>query len=201
MATEFKHSIQTDFLNKAVDASVLTVEIERSSITPRLNGITINGDVVAIEFDTDLSDDEVKTLGLIVAAHQGIPFNDGPQRVNVVAVQDNATTSYVVAATLKADPISTLNYSLSFYCELRTLTGVTDASSQFSLLLDGSEVASGGVESFEFFDARSGALVISATTRGVSPVVELQFRRNGPVDTAQIRRIRLALVPLVEEDT
>jgi len=198
MATEFTYSIQNDFPNQAVDASVLTVEVENATIAPTLDGININGDAVALEFDADLSAPEVTTLDGVVAAHQGVPFNEGPQRVNVIAAQDNATTTYAEAARLDADPVATDKYQLLFYCELRVQNGNNNARAQFQLTVDGSEVASGGIEKLGFFDARSGNLVIS-TNRGLSPSIVMNFRQNGNSDTAQIRRVRLALIPLLEE--
>jgi len=195
MATEFHYSIQNDFPNQAVDLSVLTVEIEGSAIAPGLDGITVNGDDVEIVFDADLSAGEVTILDGLVAAHQGIPFNDGPQRVNVIAAQDESAGTWTEAARLDAEPIATDKYSLTFYCELRQQGGNNNSRSQFQLLLDGAEVASGGIEKIEFFDARSGSLVIS-TNRGASPSIVMEFRQAGPAATAQIRRVRLALVPL-----
>lgn len=199
MATEFHYSILNDFPNQVVDAAVLTVEILNSSIAPALDGITINVDDVRIDFTTDLSVGEVTTLDGLVAAHQGIPFNEATQRVNVIAAQDNATTNWQQAAQLTAEPISGTKYQLQFYCELRTLNGVNNSRSHFQVLLDGADVASGGVRGVGFFDARSGSLVVN-TTRGTSPVVTMEFRRQGASDTAQIRRVRLALIPLLEEE-
>jgi len=199
MATEFTYSIQNDFPNQAVDASVLTIEVEDAAIAPALDGININGDDVTLEFDADLSAPEVTTLDGVIAIHTGVGFNDSPQRINVIAAQDNATNVWTDAAQLTADPVGMAQYTLSFYCELRTSGGNNTSQSQFQVLIDGSEVASGGTRGVEFFDARSGNLVIS-TNRGASPVITLQHRQNGAAATAQVRRCRLALIPLLSED-
>ena len=198
MATTFHYSIQNDFPNQAVDLSVLTVEIEESTITATLNGINVNGDDCEIVFATDLSGPEVTTLNQIVATHTGLPFNNGAQRVNAIAAQDNSTNTWQSAAILNADPVGGEEYTLSFYCELRVTGGNNSSQAQFQVLLDGSDVASGGVEAITFFDCRSGSLVIN-TSRGSSPVIDLQFRQNqGAATTAQVRRVRLAIVPVGE---
>jgi hypothetical protein len=200
MATEFTYSIQNDFPNQAVDASVLTVEVGDAAIVPALDGININGDDVTLEFDADLSAPEVTTLDGVIAVHAGVPFNDNAQRINVIAAQDNTTTLWEEAARLDADPVGAEQYALSFYCELRKQGGNNNSRSQFRLLVDGSEVAAGGIEKLEFFDARSGNLVIS-TNRGSSPSIVMEFQRAGATAaTAQIRRVRLALIPLLSED-
>jgi hypothetical protein len=198
MATEFHYSIQNDFPNQAVDPTVLTVEIESSTIVPALDGININGDDCEIVFASDLSAPEVTTLDQIVATHTGIPFNNGPQRVNAIAAQDNATTNWVPAVVLNADPIDAVQYTLSFYLELRCTGGNNNSQAQYQVLLDGSDVASGGVEGVTFFDSRSGNLVVS-TSRGSSPDVSIEFRQNaGASTTAQVRRVRLAIIPVLE---
>jgi hypothetical protein len=195
----YSYSLQNDFPNQAVDLTVLTVEIENSSIAAVLAGINLIGDTVEIFFDVALSPTDEATLDGIVANHQGIPFNNGPQRVNVIAAQDNATNVPQTAATLAADPIGTEQYQLAFYCELRVQNNTNNGQARFEILVDGQEVASGGVEGVGFFDARSGALVIN-TSRGASPLVELRFFRAGQNDTAQVRRIRLSLVPLFGDE-
>jgi hypothetical protein len=199
MATEFHYSIQNDFPNQAVAASVLSVEIEDSTIVPTLDGININGDDCEIVFDSDLSPTEVTTLDTIVANHQGIPFNNGTQRVNAITAQDNATTTWATAATLNAEPIGLDQYILTFYCEFRVTGGNNNSQAQYQLLLDGSDVAQGGTEGVTIFDSRSGSLLIS-TTRGSAPVLEMQWRQNqGAATTAQIRRVRIAITPVSEE--
>jgi hypothetical protein len=198
MATEFNYSIQNDFPNQAVDPTVLTVEIESSTIVPALDGININGDNCEIVFVSDLSAPEVVILNQIVATHTGIPFNNSAQRVNAIAAQDNTTNTWQSAAILNADPIDAVQYTLSFYVEMRVTGGNNSSQAQYQILLDGSDVASGGVEAITFFDSRSGSLVVS-TSRGSSPVVDLQFRQNqGASTTAQVRRVRLAVIPLLE---
>lgn len=198
MATSFPYSITNDFPNQAVDASVLTVEVGNSSIVPVLDGINIDGDDVTLDFDADLSGPEVTTLDGLIAAHQGIPFNEGPQRVNQIAAQDDTTGTWQDAATLNAEPIGTDKYQLSFHCELRVTGGNNASQSRFQVLLDGSDVAEGGTRGLDFFDSRSGIFVIS-TTRGTSPVIKMQHRLNG-TGTAQIKRIRLAILPLLDEE-
>lgn len=200
MATTYTYDILTDFPNQAVDAGVLSVEIEESSITTTLDGITVQGDNCDIIFVSDLSAGEKTTLDTIVANHQGVPFNNGAQRINSIAAQDNSTNTWQTAATLAAEPVGQEQYTLSFYCELRVTGGNNNSQAQFQVLIDGSDVASGGVEGVTFFDARSGSLLIS-TDRGTAPVIELQWRQNaGSATTAQVRRVRLAIVPFLGEE-
>ena len=200
LATEFNYSIQNDFPNQAVAPSVLSVEITDSTIVPTLDGINVNGDDVEIVFDSDLSAPEVTTLDTIVSNHQGVPFNNGPQRVNSIAVQDNATTTFETAATLNMEPVGVESYVLSFYCEVRVTDGNNNSQVRFQVLLDGSDIAEGGTEGKTFFDARSGSFLIS-TNRGAAPVIEMQWRQAaGTATTAQIRRIRLSAVPFLGDE-
>lgn len=73
MTTTYTYDIE-DFLNDEVNSNKLTVEIEDSSITKTLEGITTSGDDVYIDFDSALTTGEETTLEGIVAIHDGQPL-------------------------------------------------------------------------------------------------------------------------------
>lgn len=68
----------TAFPNDAVNLDKLEYEIEESSITPPLSGITSHDDTVKVGFDSSLSGGEQTTLNGIVAAHDGQPLPPTP---------------------------------------------------------------------------------------------------------------------------
>jgi len=72
--TSYTYSIQFDFPNHKVDSSRLWQEIQDSSITVALDGISTSGDNCAITFKAELPPDEKTVLDGLVTAHSGEPL-------------------------------------------------------------------------------------------------------------------------------
>jgi len=193
----YHFSIQDDFPNQKVDPSVLTAEIEGSTITATLTGITISEDDVAIDFDTELTGDEQTTLATIVGNHTGEPFHEGPQRVNVIAEQTNTTTTWENAAVLDSEPVPAGDYIIAFYYELKIQDTSDTSACQVAVTFNGSEVST-GISGVTQWDSRSGSAIV-ALTAGDGPTLAVQWHRIGTANTAVIRRIRMSLTPLHEE--
>lgn len=91
MATTFTFSVTSDTLNGVASAASLDAEIRADASVPiELVGVSISGDVISTEFQTDLDAGQVTALGAIVGAHTGVvrtyqPFfarrSDGSLRV------------------------------------------------------------------------------------------------------------------------
>ena len=123
MASSFQFSIENDFPNQAVDASVLTAEINAAAGGAAVvEGITIEGDTVTIEFDSDLSSGAEAALNAVIAAHQGTGFVEGVQRVFVEAEQTEPGTTYVTAGQLDSGILAAGDYLIGWYCEFSVLT-------------------------------------------------------------------------------
>jgi hypothetical protein len=75
MSTEYKYEF-SDFLNDTCDAQKLQLQIQGSSITTTVEGVTVKYTVeeTCIDFVSDLSGADKTTLDQIVAAHDGIPI-------------------------------------------------------------------------------------------------------------------------------
>lgn len=86
MATDFTFSIANETLNGAVAQAKLTLEIRVSAITIALDGVVLDpdNDEILIIFKTDLSTAEETLLAQVVAAHDGIPGLDDPQKFQIV---------------------------------------------------------------------------------------------------------------------
>lgn len=85
MPQQFTYSESTDTLNAKVALDSLHSEIQTSTITVALAGITLVGDVITVSFKAELSSDEVTTLNSVVGSHGGIPL----ERVDYIEVVEN----------------------------------------------------------------------------------------------------------------
>jgi len=84
MASQFTYSIANDTLNGAVASVKLQNEIRASIITIALQGVTLSGDNLIIDFKTDISSGEETTLDGLVAAHDGRRSIDDVQKFQIV---------------------------------------------------------------------------------------------------------------------
>ncbi len=98
MAT-YNYSIEDDFSGN-IDISQLDYEIDiNSGIEPNLEGITASGDVVAIEFDQNLSAGEKTVLDGLVSNHT--PDPSGNLIINIPITENRIeSTTYVTIATI-----------------------------------------------------------------------------------------------------
>lgn len=218
MATEFRFDIATDFPNGRVDASVLTAEIEGSSIGSEsgamLVGITLEAtgggggfpppggdpDTAIIEFDEDLTTNEEVTLSTIVGSHRGDPFVDGVQRETALGERVTATSDYsdLVAAVLESGELEGGEYTLSVSFELAVSTANNTSGAQVQVRFNGMEVAS-AASALQVYDLRSVSQPV-ALRSGDSPVIDVRCRRVGTANTAKVRRVRISLAPAVNDE-
>lgn len=215
MATTFDFDIATDFPNGAVDLTVLTAELEGSTIGSEsganLVGISLIAsqppgdigdppppiDTCRIEWDTDLTPAEEMTQATIVGDHQGVPFEDGVQRVTALAEQVNALSDYanLVAAELESAPLDGGEYMLSVSFELAALNVVAGSGAQAQVRFNGSEVALASTD-LNVYDVRSVSQPV-AVQAGDTPTIDVRCRRVGAANTARIRRVRISLAPVM----
>lgn len=82
----YSYAISTDTLNGAVASSKLSNEIQASSIVVALEGVSsaLLTDTLSIEFKATLSTNDQATLNAVVAAHDGNPGLDDPQKFTFV---------------------------------------------------------------------------------------------------------------------
>lgn len=84
MATQFQFTISTDVVSGEVDEARLDEEIRNSSITIAIDGVSVAGDTLTIDFKADLSAGEETVLhgdttgpaGGLVGGHSGEPLPD-----------------------------------------------------------------------------------------------------------------------------
>lgn len=211
MATTFDFDIATDFPNGAVDLTVLTAELEGSTITADLVGVTLIAsqppggigdppppiDTCRIEWDTDLTPAEEITQATIVGDHQGVPFEDGVQRETVLPEQTNGSSDYadLVAAVLASDPLEAGEYTLSVSFELAVLNATAGSGAQAQVRFNGAEVALAS-SGLNVFDMRSASQPV-AVQAGDTPTIDIRLRRVGAANTARIRRVRISLAPVM----
>lgn len=199
MATEFTYSIANDFPNQTIDASVLTAEINASSIGPVLEGITIDGDDVVITFDDDLSTGEETTLDGIVAAHQGDPFVEDIQKLFSEGVQTETGTTFVEAASLDSGLLAAGEYLITWYSEISVETGDNTSGVIARVLWNGTERAE-SAGNLSFYQSFGGSVIVDVNALA-APSLSVEFRRVGTANTARIRRIRLSIAPLMNESS
>jgi len=77
--------ISNDTLNGKVDVDSLIIEIGASNIVPAIDVVTVNDDVLTINFKAALSGTEQTTLDGIVAAHEGISPEPEAPKIQLVS--------------------------------------------------------------------------------------------------------------------
>lgn len=187
--TPYLYDLQLDFPNQAVNEDVLTAEIEASSITQPLVGISVAGDDVTITFADALSAGEKTTLDTIVANHQGVPFAETVQRAFSEGEDTTTDTSYQEKLSLATGPLPQGDYLVAWYAEVSvdTLIGGTGIFGQVTY--NGTERGFTSTDS-DFYKSFSGQAIVQVTA-GDSPTIAINYRRVGGLNTVKIRRARL----------
>ena len=83
MASSFQYSIANDTLNGSLAQDKLHDEIRSSSIVTSLSGVTVSGDSMTIDFQSDLSAGDETILTGIVNSHDGVLGPNDPVKVQV----------------------------------------------------------------------------------------------------------------------
>lgn len=195
--TTYNYDLQLDFPNQAIQPDVLTAEIEASSITTALVGITIVNDDVDITFVDALSPTDKNTLDLVVANHQGEDLAPPVQRVNSEGESTNSTTTYEEKVSLDSGPLAEGDYLITWYCEISTDTFVSGSGVFAQLVYNGVERGFSST-SQDIYLSFSGSATVFANT-GETPTLALNFRRVGASNTAKIRRARMSIALLPAE--
>ena len=123
MATQFQYTISTGTLNGAVAPNKLQQEIRVSDITIALEGLTISADTLTINFKTDLPALDVTELNNVVAAHDGNPGLDDPQKTTIVDANGNPVGESG-QPRIQVDVVGTLG-------DAKVLVSTDDADSAF----------------------------------------------------------------------
>lgn len=195
--TTYTYSVQDDFPNQQVEISALEAEILGSSITTALVGINLDGDNCDITFEDALSAPDKTTLDGIVANHQGVPLFGGVQRVNSEGEDTNATTTYQDKLTLNSQPLQGGDYLIIWYAEI-SLSSLIVGSGVFA------QVRYNGVErgfsssSSDQYMSFSGSATVTVEA-GEAPSIVVAFRRVGVAATAQMRRVRVSIAPIMTD--
>lgn len=192
------YNIANDFPNQAVDTEVLLAEINGSSIGPGHNySVNDDGTDITIEAEPDLDAGEVTVLDGIVAAHQGVPFVDGTQRVSALAEQTNATTTFEDAVALQSGPLRAGTYLVTFSYEISQQNLLSTSGCQARLNWNGGTEVATSVTTLDTYDLRGVSATIDVGD-GDTPLLTLQWRRVGLANTARIRRCRISLSPMAD---
>lgn len=143
----YTFSIANDTINGKVAPVKLTSEIRASAIVYALEGVTLSGDNLYIDFKSALSSAEENTLTVVVAAHDGVAsiddltkfvftdLNGNPVAANLIGPEGPKGDKGDVGAQGPAGGISEFNYAENEE-ESSTTSGTYQAklSSDFTLL-------------------------------------------------------------------
>ena len=195
MATEFVYSILEDFPNQTVNLAVLTAQIKAlPSGATLLDHIDVAGDDLTVFTTANLTTPQEDALDGVIAAHLGVGFVEGIQRLFAEAEQTNTTTTLNTAATLSSGLLDAGDYLLSWYGECSVQTTDNTSLCVVSVAWDGTERAS-GAGPLSFYMPFSGSVAVSMPAL-TQPTFTVQFRRAGTANTARVRRIRISITPL-----
>lgn len=64
----------TDTLNNIVNTGSIWLSVKESTITTILKSVLFENNIITINFDEELSSDELTTLNTIISTHEGIPI-------------------------------------------------------------------------------------------------------------------------------
>lgn len=88
----YNYTISTDTKNGVADPGALASELAASSIITALNGVSIEGDILHIDFKAILVAQDQATMATIVADHTGEAAEDEDfDKIKTFAVSDNKT--------------------------------------------------------------------------------------------------------------
>jgi hypothetical protein len=198
VATEFPYSIANDFPNDAVNVAVLTAEINAAGGGSFLDHIDVGGDTVTVFTTTDLTAPQETGLDNVIAAHQGVGFVEGPQRLFSEAEQTTTSTTAQTAATLTSGLLAAGDYLLTWYAEISVQTADATSGAIASVLWDGTERGTHG-NNLAFYQAFSGVVIVTVAALA-APVFAVQYRRAGTSNTARVRRMRLSISPIAADE-
>ncbi len=197
--TAYPYSIAGDTATGVLNSSLLTQEIQDSSMTQPakddLTGINTSGDDLDIVFANALSTgagSDKEKLDAVVGAHAGTTTTTDTQRAqDFSTVSTNATATFQDALTLVCDPLVAGNWAVATRCELRLQTqadfssGGPDRAADAQLLIDGVNRVN-WMTPWQDFENKQAADVLSFN-EGDTPTLKIQFRRRG-TDTAEVTR-------------
>jgi hypothetical protein len=181
--TKYTYSIAGDFPNKQVNSSVLTEEIEDSSISSAaLKYIETDADDCNIWFDDPLSGPDETTLDGLVAAHTGEPVSDSEHGGLVVGPLDTPAAPTI---TPQGTPGSTTwGYKITAFSESgETMASIEGQTTTGAATLDGTNfnrvtwAAVPGASRYGIYRSTAGGT--PSTTGEITEVSGLQFDDTG----------------------
>lgn len=195
MSTSYDYSISGDFPNQQVNPSVLYAEINaESAITVPLVEINVDGDVCSIVFEGPLSPAEKTALDNVVSNHSGEATTSDVQYAYSENEQGTTGSTWLEKLELQSDPVGGGEYLVTWYCEIKLLSGTPSTGAFAQLTLNGTERGA-DVNDLNQWKAFSGS-AITPFDAGSEPVLAINWRRLGGSDEALIRRARLSISPV-----
>jgi hypothetical protein len=178
----------------APDAEVLAAQINAAITSAEVVGTILDDTTITIQTDVDPSGADLTAIDAVCAAHTGTPFVNGVQKVFAEAVQTETGTAYVTKAALQSGYLRAADYLINWYAELAVAAADATSGVLGRVLWNGTERAESS-NNTAFYDCFSGSVIVSADELS-APTLDVQLRRVGTSNTAQIRRIRLSIAPL-----
>lgn len=105
---QYTYSISQDVSSATVFPSRLSLEIENSLIAKTLLGVSIDGDVLTIEYDQALDSSEETTQNSLVSNHSGLPFEDEEIPQLVTFSQTDTSGKSLIAVDKPSGDFTTL---------------------------------------------------------------------------------------------
>lgn len=173
---------------------VLQAQIRAVVTSATLIDVSSSSGVVTLNFDVAPSAGDLTLIDGVCAAHTGVGFTQGIQKSTDMSEQTNATTTFAEALALNSGMLAAGDYQLQVSFEFKVQNSVAGSGVQAEVLLDAVERVSFSSDLITY-DSRYIAAPVTFSDLD-TPVISVQFRRAGAANTASIRRIRIAIVPL-----
>jgi len=197
MSYEIIKSVPADFpalTQPGPDGPVLMAQINAAISTAECVSIINNHPDYTVQFDVEPSAGDLTLVDSVCAAHTGVPFATGVQKLFAEAVMTETGNSYVEKASLQSAPLSAGDYLVNWYSEIAVLLADATSGVQARVMWGGVERAESS-HNLSFYQAFGGSVIVTIADLE-APELSIELRRVGTPNTAQLRRVRMAIAPI-----
>lgn len=177
------------------DSEVLAAQINAAIASAECEGIILDTGVCKLQFDLTPSAGDLTLINNVCNAHTGVGYTRGVQTLFSEAVQTETGTAYVQKAALASGILAGGNYLVNWYCEIAVLTADATSGVLARVLWGGTERAESS-NNVTFYGSFSGSVIVAVAAL-TAPTLAIELRRVGTANTAQIRRMRVSIAPLL----
>jgi hypothetical protein len=177
------------------NSEVLAVQINAAITSAQCVGVIQDPGICKLQFDVQPSAGDLTAINTVCSTHTGVGFTRGVQTLFSEAVQTEPGTTYVQKAALQSGILLGGNYLVNWYCEI-AVTAADSTSGVLARAMWGGTERAESSNNLAFYASFNGSVIVPVAALA-TPSLAIELRRVGTTNTAQIRRIRFSIAPLL----